>query len=69
MNLRSVEIEGMATGTIDFTGAALYGDRPGHSIVLKAVRRADDGTIDTVVLCRRTAGDTRRLTQRECRLR
>ncbi|MFD8152613.1 ABC transporter substrate-binding protein [Streptomyces sp. NPDC059720] len=68
VNLRSVKIEGMATGTIDFTGAPLYGDRTGHSIVLKAVRRADDGTADTVVVCRRIAGDTRRLTQRECRL-
>ncbi|CAM5277494.1 ABC-type branched-subunit amino acid transport system substrate-binding protein OS=Streptomyces violarus OX=67380 GN=FHS41_001713 PE=4 SV=1 [Streptomyces violarus] len=59
MNLRNVKIEGMATGTIDFTGAPLYGDRTGHSIVLKRVRRAADGTADTRVLCSRTAGDTK----------
>ncbi|WP_385862620.1 ABC transporter substrate-binding protein [Streptomyces tuirus] len=69
VNLRSVRIEGMATGTIDFTGAPLYGDRTGHSIVLKEVRRSDDGTSDTHELCRRTAGDTKRLTQKECRIR
>jgi hypothetical protein len=69
VNLRSVKIEGMATGTIDFTGAPLYGDRTGHSIVLKEVRRSSDGTSDTHELCRRTAGDTKRLTQKECRIR
>jgi hypothetical protein len=69
VNLRSVKIEGMATGTIDFTGAPLYGDRTGHSIVLKEVRRSNDGTSDTHELCRRTAGDTKRLTQKECRIR
>lgn len=69
VNLRSVKIEGMATGTIDFTGAPLYGDRTGHSIVLKEVRRAHDGTSEPRVLCRRTAGDTKRLTQQECRIR
>ncbi|MFJ4282167.1 ABC transporter substrate-binding protein [Streptomyces massasporeus] len=69
VNLRSVKIEGMATGTIDFTGAPLYGDRTGHSIVLKEVSRSDDGTSETHELCRRTAGDTERLTQKECRIR
>jgi hypothetical protein len=69
VNLRNVRIEGMATGTVDFTGAPLYGDRAGHSIVLKEVRRAPDGTSDTHVLCSRTAGDTKRLTQKECRIR
>ncbi|MFE6406774.1 hypothetical protein ACFVOR_07540 [Streptomyces sp. NPDC057837] len=66
MNLRNVKIEGMATGTIDFTGAPLYGDRTGHSIVLKEVSRAGDGTSSTRVVCRRTAGDTAPLTRAEC---
>lgn len=35
VNLRNVNIVGMAAGTIDFTGAPLYGDRTGHSIVLE----------------------------------
>ncbi|MFG3718498.1 ABC transporter substrate-binding protein [Streptomyces massasporeus] len=69
VNLRSVKIEGMATGTIDFTGAPLYGDRTGHSIVLKKVSRSEDGTSETHELCRRTAGDTKPLTQQECRIR
>ncbi|MGW0989282.1 ABC transporter substrate-binding protein [Streptomyces sp. NPDC002486] len=69
VNLRSVKIEGMATGTIDFTGAPLYGDRRGHSIVLKEVSRADDGTSEPHVVCRRTAGNTAPLTQQECRIR
>ncbi|CAL9605617.1 hypothetical protein SUDANB108_05545 [Streptomyces sp. enrichment culture] len=66
VNLRNVKIEGMATGTIDFTGAPLYGDRTGHSIVLKEVSRAGDGTSSTRVVCRRTAGDTAPLTRAEC---
>ncbi len=66
VNLRNVKIEGMATGTIDFTRAPLYGDRAGHSIVLKEVRRAGDGTSTSRVLCSRVAGDTERLTRKEC---
>ncbi|MFF7314511.1 ABC transporter substrate-binding protein [Streptomyces sp. NPDC008137] len=69
VNLRNVKIEGMATGTIDFTRAPLYGDRTGHSIVLKEVRRADDASSETRVVCSRTAGNTKRLTQKECRIR
>ncbi|MFJ4724034.1 ABC transporter substrate-binding protein [Streptomyces luteogriseus] len=68
VNLRSVKIEGMATGTIDFTGAPLYGDRSGHSIVLKEVSRTTDGTSTPRVVCRRTAGNTAPLTQKECRI-
>jgi ABC-type branched-subunit amino acid transport system substrate-binding protein len=68
VNLRNVKIEGMATGTIDFTRAPLYGDRTGHSIVLKEVRRAADGTSETRVVCGRTAGNTKRLTPKECRI-
>ncbi|MGA5897212.1 ABC transporter substrate-binding protein [Streptomyces venetus] len=68
VNLRNVKIEGMATGTIDFTRAPLYGDRTGHSIVLKEVRRARDGSSTTRVVCSRTAGDTDRLTEKECRI-
>jgi hypothetical protein len=69
VNLRNVKIEGMATGTIDFTGAPLYGDRTGHSIVLKKVRRANDGTSASHVVCRRIAGNTAPLTQKECSIR
>ncbi|MDQ0752136.1 ABC-type branched-subunit amino acid transport system substrate-binding protein [Streptomyces africanus] len=69
VNLRNVKIEGMATGTIDFTRAPMYGDRTGHSIVLKRVRRAGDGTAESRVLCSRTAGDTKPLTEKECRIR
>ncbi|MFD0503182.1 hypothetical protein ACFQ0G_10195 [Streptomyces chiangmaiensis] len=66
VNLRTVKIEGMATGTIDFTHAPLYGDRTGHGIVLKEVRRDSHGTTTTRVVCSRTAGDTRPLTEKEC---
>ncbi|GAB2717319.1 ABC transporter substrate-binding protein [Streptomyces bullii] len=66
VNLRSVKIEGMATGTIDFTRAPLYGDRTGHSIALKEVRRTADGDSETRVVCSRSAGDTTPLTRKEC---
>jgi hypothetical protein len=69
VNLRNVKIVGMATGIIDFTGAPLYGDRTGHSIVLKEVSRDGDGTSAPRVVCRRTAGDTTPLTRKECRIR
>ncbi|MFE1325541.1 ABC transporter substrate-binding protein [Streptomyces sp. NPDC058741] len=69
VNLRNVKIEGLATGTIDFTRAPLYGDRTGHGIVLKEVRRTGDGTSDPRVVCSRTAGDTRPLTRKECPVR
>jgi ABC-type branched-subunit amino acid transport system substrate-binding protein len=69
VNLRNVKIEGMATGTIDFTGAPLYGDRTGHSIVLKEVSRAPDGTSAPHEVCRRAAGNTAPLTRKECRIR
>ncbi|ANS68693.1 hypothetical protein SLINC_6469 [Streptomyces lincolnensis] len=66
VNLRMVRLEAMATGTIDFTHAPLYDDRTGHSIVIKAVRRTEQGTADSDVVCGRKAGDTRPLTQAEC---
>lgn len=66
INLRSVEIEGMATGTIDFTHAPLYGPRTGHGIVLNEVRRTSDGRTTPRPLCGRTSGDTRPLTEKEC---
>ncbi|WP_432193010.1 hypothetical protein [Streptomyces sp. bgisy027] len=66
VNLRTVELPGMATGTIDFTDAPLYKDRTGHSVVLKEVRRAKDGAITSRVLCSRIAGDSRPLTEEEC---
>ncbi|MFD5338319.1 ABC transporter substrate-binding protein [Streptomyces hawaiiensis] len=69
VNLRNVKIEGMATGTIDFTRAPLYGDRTGHSIVLKEVRRTGDGTSEPRVVCSRTAGNTEPLTRKECPIR
>ncbi|MGI5379033.1 ABC transporter substrate-binding protein [Streptomyces sp. CA-251387] len=66
VNLRTVQVPDMATGTIDFTTAPLYGDRTGHSIVLKKVRRKADGTAELRVLCSRVAGDTTALTETEC---
>ncbi|MER5768583.1 ABC transporter substrate-binding protein [Streptomyces sp. NPDC001985] len=66
VNLRTVKLGGMATGTIDFTGAALYGDREGHGIALREVRRTADGTSRPRVLCSRVAGDARPLTEEEC---
>jgi hypothetical protein len=66
VNLRTVKLDGMATGTIDFTGAPLYSDRNGHSIVLKEVRRTAEGTSRTHVVCSRVAGDARPLTVKEC---
>lgn len=66
VNLRTVRLSGMATGTIDFTGAPLYGDRSGHSVALKQVRSSADGTPQLRVLCSRVAGDATPLTQAEC---
>ncbi|QOV44051.1 ABC transporter substrate-binding protein [Streptomyces chromofuscus] len=66
VNLRSVKLDGMATGTIDFTDAPLYGERRGHSIVLKRVRRTPEGISEADVLCSRPAGDTEPLDVREC---
>lgn len=66
VNLRSVKLDGMATGTIDFTNAPLYGERHGHSILLKRVRRTPSGVSEAEVLCSRTAGDTRPLGVEEC---
>ncbi|WP_329241790.1 ABC transporter substrate-binding protein [Streptomyces sp. NBC_01478] len=66
VNLRTVRIPNMATGTIDFTTAPPYGDRTGHSIVLKKVRRNGDGIAEPDVLCSRVAGDTTALTETEC---
>ncbi|WP_329023481.1 ABC transporter substrate-binding protein [Streptomyces sp. NBC_00690] len=66
VNLRTVKLSGMATGTIDFTGAPLYGDRSGHSVALKEVRSSADGTPQLKVLCSRVAGDATPLTQGEC---
>ncbi|MER6910580.1 ABC transporter substrate-binding protein [Streptomyces sp. NPDC000594] len=68
VNLRTVRLWGMATGTIDFTGAHPYRDRRGHSIVLNQVRGADDGAPLTRVLCDRSAGDARPLTVGQCRI-
>ncbi len=56
VNLRGVKLEGMATGTIDFTDAPLYGERHGHSIVLARVRRTPEGLSKAEVLCSRPAG-------------
>lgn len=66
VNLRTVNLEGMATGTIDFTDAPLYGDRKGHGIVLKEVWRTADGASESRVVCSRVAGDARPLTVKEC---
>lgn len=66
VNLRTVEIQDMATGTIDFTTAPAYGDRTGHSIVLTKVRRNAAGIAEPHVLCSRVAGDTTALTDKEC---
>ncbi|MGW6461681.1 ABC transporter substrate-binding protein, partial [Streptomyces sp. NPDC055078] len=62
VNLRTVKLGGMATGTVDFTNAPLYKDRSGHSIALKEVRRAPDGTSRQRLVCSRIAGDARPLT-------
>ncbi|KAA0940520.1 ABC transporter substrate-binding protein [Streptomyces apricus] len=66
VNLRTVRIPNMATGTIDLTTAPPYGDRTGHSFVLKEVRRGDDGIAESRVLCSRVAGDTSPLTRTQC---
>lgn len=66
VNLRGVKLDGMATGTIDFTDAPLYGERHGHSIVLKRVRRTPQGVSETQVLCSRPAGSTKPLSVKEC---
>ncbi len=66
VNLRSVRLDGMATGTIDFTDAPLYGERHGHSILLKRVRRTPEGVSQTEVLCSRPAGSTEPLDVQEC---
>ncbi|NUV53502.1 ABC transporter substrate-binding protein [Streptomyces coelicolor] len=69
VNLRVVKLEGMATGTIDFTDAPLFGERHGHSIVLARVRRTPEGLSQAEVLCSRPAGDTKPLVVRECSIK
>ncbi|MFC5156622.1 ABC transporter substrate-binding protein [Streptomyces amakusaensis] len=69
VNLRTVRLSGMATGTIDFTGATPYKNRKGHSIALKEVRRGDGGSSRSRVLCSRLAGNTEPLTKKECAIR
>ncbi|MFJ2946685.1 ABC transporter substrate-binding protein [Streptomyces sp. NPDC087226] len=66
VNLRNVKLDGMATGTIDFTGAPLYAERHGHSIVLNRVRRTAEGVSQAEVLCSRPAGSTKPLSVKEC---
>ncbi|OON77616.1 ABC transporter substrate-binding protein [Streptomyces tsukubensis] len=66
VNLRSVNMSGMATGTIDFTRAPLYRARRGHGIELVRVRRDGRGGIESTKLCGRTAGNTEPLTVKEC---
>jgi hypothetical protein len=66
VNLRGVKLDGMATGTIDFTDAPLYGERHGHSIVLKRVRRTPEGVSKAEVLCSRPAGSPKPLDVRDC---
>ncbi|TWF83938.1 ABC transporter substrate-binding protein [Streptomyces capillispiralis] len=69
VNLRGVKLDGMATGRIDFTDAPLYGERRGHSIVLKRVRRTADGVSQAEVLCSRPAGGIEPLSVKECAIR
>lgn len=69
VNLRTVRLWNMATGTIDFTGARPYADRQGHSIVLNEVRGAADGSALSRTLCAREAGDARPLTRAQCPIR
>ncbi len=66
VNLRAVRLHGMATGTIDFRQAPLYAGRKGHSIALMEVRRRENGSSHSRVVCSRVAGDARPLTEREC---
>ncbi|MFI1867235.1 ABC transporter substrate-binding protein [Streptomyces jumonjinensis] len=66
VHLRTVELGGMATGTIDLTGARPYDDRSGHSIALKEVKGTPDGKPASRVLCSRIAGDARPLSVKEC---
>ncbi|MFF0167870.1 type 1 periplasmic-binding domain-containing protein [Streptomyces prasinus] len=66
VNLRSVKLDRMATGTIDFTEAPLYRERHGHSILIKRVRRTPAGVSEAEVLCSRTAGDAEPLDAKEC---
>lgn len=69
INLRGVKLDGMATGTIDFTDAPLYGERHGHSIVLARVRRTPAGVSKAEVLCSRPAGNTEPLDVKECSIK
>ncbi|WP_344599837.1 ABC transporter substrate-binding protein [Streptomyces glaucus] len=69
VNLRGVELDGMATGKIDFTHTPPYRERRDHSIVLKRVRRTPDGVSETTVLCSRPAGTTEELTAEKCSIR
>ncbi|MFF3553875.1 ABC transporter substrate-binding protein [Streptomyces tsukubensis] len=66
VNLRTVVLPNMATGTIDFTGSRPRQPRSGHSIVLNRVRGGPDGTPVPRPLCARAAGDVRPLTVTEC---
>lgn len=58
VNLRNVNIDGLATGTVDFTQAPVYGSRTGFGIVLWRVERDPHGTTRSTRLCGRTSGPT-----------
>ncbi|MFF3754633.1 ABC transporter substrate-binding protein [Streptomyces sp. NPDC002018] len=66
VNLRTVSLKNMATGTIDFTRAPVYGDREGHGIALVRVRKGDDGAVVSTKLCARPAGNLAALTEEGC---
>ncbi|MEU3600380.1 ABC transporter substrate-binding protein, partial [Streptomyces sp. NPDC006798] len=66
VNLRTVDLPNMATGTIDFTDAQPRANRTGHSIVLNEVRTGRDAKPVLRALCGRAAGDARPLTAADC---
>ncbi|MFE0424001.1 ABC transporter substrate-binding protein [Streptomyces sp. NPDC058953] len=68
VNLRTVNLPKMATGTIDFTTALPRRARAGHSIVINMVRSGDDGAPVLSRLCARPAGTVTPLTVDECRV-
>lgn len=68
-NLRTVSLKSMATGTVDFTKAPVYGERVGHGIALVRVRQGDDGDVLRTRLCGRPAGNTAPLTPQACDIR
>ncbi|MEU3184783.1 ABC transporter substrate-binding protein [Streptomyces sp. NPDC006923] len=65
-NLRRTDVNGLATGRVNFTVTHLDGTRDGYAVSLVKVANPGSGDYERTVLCARQSGDTRPLTAKEC---